>query len=428
MRHSRSLLLLTGLLAAGAASAGPQDTSPPSKPVPPMPFNPWQRIQTACAVTSALGRAKTIQVTETVWHSVYTDEKPGPLRPEVNYSVKVSLPNKVWIEMHPIVVEDGKLKIGHPAHPSLYVCDGRTKFEYNRHTDRYIETGTINAQSGDPLSDRAGVSSATSVLFSPPGLDGFKVKGHKVVFPSFHTAGRAILNGHPMRLLVYKGESYDGDPYMTRLWVDPKTNLPARYSAYSFEDGKFVETTRFDYSDWALDKPIDASLFAWTPPATATEYVPPPQPTLPPLLAAGTQAPDFTAQDRDGKAMKLSDFAGKVVVLDFWASWCGPCQFALKHLAPVAKENAGPDVIFLAVNVWDTREKFDAYLVRHPEYDALQFVRDTAGYGKDAAAQFRVTAIPAHFVIDGHGKIIAAHMSTDTQQLEHEIRAALAGT
>ena len=61
-------------------------------------------------------------------------------------------------------------------------------------------------------------------------------------------------------------------------------------------------------------------------------------------------APDFTVTDSDGNAVKLSDFRGKGVVLNFWASWCGPCKMEMPHFQ-AAYEQYGEDVHFLMVNM-----------------------------------------------------------------------------
>ncbi len=131
------------------------------------------------------------------------------------------------------------------------------------------------------------------------------------------------------------------------------------------------------------------------------------QAAQPALLAAGTDAPDFTIQDKSGSPLKLSNYKGKVVVLDFWASWCGPCQRSLPHTNEIAKQFAGKDVVVLAVNVWDTKTAFDGWLPKHPEYDAITFALDpTQQHGQDVATRlYKVSGIPTQYVIGKEGKI-----------------------
>lgn len=147
----------------------------------------------------------------------------------------------------------------------------------------------------------------------------------------------------------------------------------------------------------------------------------------PPLLATGTPAPDFAVQDRDGKPVHLSDYKGKVVVLDFWSTWCGPCQQSLPHTNQVARKYADKNVVVLAVNVWDKPEAFQAWLPQHKEYDALTFAIDPTGNGKDIATSlYHVSGIPTQYVLSREGKIVQSFVGYDgpTDDLENAIKAA----
>ncbi len=132
----------------------------------------------------------------------------------------------------------------------------------------------------------------------------------------------------------------------------------------------------------------------------------------PVLLAAGTLAPDFTVHDRAGGPVKLSDYMGKVVVLDFWATWCPPCQRSLPHTNEVAKQFADKGVVVLAVCVSDTQEAFDAWLPKHPEYDAITFAIDPTKRGSPNVSNrlYNVTGIPTQYVIGKDGKVLASFL------------------
>src|SRR5262249_14984390 len=85
-----------------------------------------------------------------------------------------------------------------------------------------------------------------------------------------------------------------------------------------------------------------------------------------PKLSPGENAPDFTVHDMQGQPLRLSDFEGKVVLLDFWATGCGPCLQALPNLARIARKYRDRGLVVLAVNIWDEKGACQQWLREHP--------------------------------------------------------------
>ena len=134
-------------------------------------------------------------------------------------------------------------------------------------------------------------------------------------------------------------------------------------------------------------------------------------PPRPPLLATGTAAPDFAATAADGRVVKLSDFRGKVVLIDFWATWCGPCKAAMPHIETLHQRFKTRGLVVLGVCVWDDRARFDAWTTDPEVVTTYLKVFDPAGKsdGQDIARRFyHVSGIPTFYLVGRTGIILFA--------------------
>ena len=117
-------------------------------------------------------------------------------------------------------------------------------------------------------------------------------------------------------------------------------------------------------------------------------------------------APDFTLKDADGKVVHLSDYRGKVVLLDFWATWCGPCKIEIPWFMEMQRKNKdkGFEVLGVAMDDegWEVVKPFVADL--NVNYRIV--------IGNDSTAELYggVDALPTTFLIDRGGKIAAVHV------------------
>ena len=120
---------------------------------------------------------------------------------------------------------------------------------------------------------------------------------------------------------------------------------------------------------------------------------------------AGGQAADFTYPDVDGKMVSLSDFKGKVVLVDVWATWCGPCRQQIPYLKKLEEEMHGTDVVFGGVSVDESKDK--QKWLDFIKTEGLKGVQLLAGGWSKITKDYKITGIPRFMVFDKKGNIVS---------------------
>ena len=137
----------------------------------------------------------------------------------------------------------------------------------------------------------------------------------------------------------------------------------------------------------------------------ATEASTVPQDPTAETEAQGSLAPDFTVYDIDGNPHKLSDFRGKPVILNFWASWCGPCVSEMPEFQKFY-DSFGEKIHFVLVNLTDGHQETVAsaseFLTKQGYTMPVYYDTDI-----DAAMQYGVSAVPVSYFIDAEGYFVA---------------------
>jgi peroxiredoxin len=153
------------------------------------------------------------------------------------------------------------------------------------------------------------------------------------------------------------------------------------------------------------------NLFAGSP-APRVVYVQP---------GARKMAPDFALDDASGKPVKLSDFRGQVVLLNFWATWCAPCRIEIPWFIEFQKAHQSRGFATLGISLDE-----DGWDAVRPYVDRLKINYHVMA-GTDGVAQlYSAASLPATFIIDKSGRIAATHLGLCSRnEYEADIQAAL---
>ena len=138
------------------------------------------------------------------------------------------------------------------------------------------------------------------------------------------------------------------------------------------------------------------------------------------LVKAGMEAPDFSVELFDGGTLTLSELKGKVVWLNFWATWCPPCRAELKRVqTDIVDHFAGQEFLFLPISRQDTREQVATFREQNGYTFTMGLDPDRAIYDR-----FASNYIPRNFLIDQQGRVVMTSVGYEPEEFEAMIRKA----
>lgn len=217
----------------------------------------------------------------------------------------------------------------------------------------------------------------------------------------------------------------------TQYWIDRERYLVLRESAdstYRNSFGSVTKTTRLvNFTVAAINSPVADSIFSYTPPRSAVEidrldYEALTRKRNAPVNWVGQTAPDFTLTDLDGKTVSLQSLRGNVVLLNFWATWCGPCVVEMPHLEKLHREFKNKGVIILGIDDEGMEVAQDFLKQKGYTFNTLIDAE------KQVSRLYRISAIPQSFFITKDGTIAASYRGTRREnELRDGIEKALAG-
>ena len=136
------------------------------------------------------------------------------------------------------------------------------------------------------------------------------------------------------------------------------------------------------------------------------------------IIKSGTKAPDFNISGFSGKNVKLSEYKGKVVLLNFWASWCPPCKAEMPSIQKLYDTLKSSKFTVMAIDVGEPKENGANYIKNNKFTFPVFFDAKN-----DASSEYSVSSIPATYIIDKNGYLIAGMIGSFEWDNEKVVKA-----
>jgi thiol-disulfide isomerase/thioredoxin len=344
--------------------------------------------------------------------------------------------HRSWQRGAEILARDGAGRLHfHFVHSSgsfIVVSDGITLWRASPDTREFLLGSAagplLDTKGGGPIAEQAISRARLSLHYLSSRLTDQLLRAEVIGNELVDVGGASI------ECTVVRGDytprpgSLGIDSWTQTFWIDTARLLVLKSESISrgrqFPDRPFEETasrhlTR--YSVASINQPVPESLFRFTPPAGYREVAalerafPRPASGL-----IGRQAPELSLPTLSGETLSLASLSGKIVLLDFWATWCEPCRKQMPALAKLYAQVKDQGVVLLGVNSDESAQKAQQFLTEN----GYAWPNLFDGQGGTAAMLYKANAIPALVLIDRAGRIAAYEIGTgDTA--DAAIRTAL---
>jgi cytochrome c biogenesis protein CcmG/thiol:disulfide interchange protein DsbE len=292
------------------------------------------------------------------------------------------------------------------------VCDGSTVIEY----DPTAKVALKSEAPGDPAAltgRRGGLRSVDLGAF-------------------FSDDPYAMLTANSVDVKALEPETMDGvecsvvsvdyGRYKEKLWLGQDDHM-IRKSAIILGTPESGETEAMStvYTNVQVDPTLGGNVFMPPDLPEGTKVIAVPK-MKDRVIVAGEKAPEFTVKSLDGKDVSLSDYKGKILLIDFWASWCGPCKMTIPKLKELHDEFKDKGLTVIGLDVWDQEEAMKKAIDDMKiDYTVLYAPRD----GSTVDLEYGVEGIPTVYLIDKDGVIRGGWIGADPAH-EEAMKKALA--
>src|SRR5215813_4342402 len=310
------------------------------------------------------------------------------------------------------------------------ISDGKTKWVYAPGPNEYTRTeeGPVRLVTGGPVKNSATMAhlaNATNLLAEYSRVDD-RLGVAKIIGEETLEIGERRSDCFVIEAYYFAESTGSQTNTLTRkLWIDKSRNIVLReiqHTEAKMPWGRTINSKMtYIFTVATVGEPIPETLFTFVPPEGAkevAELMPPPQPSATPRPTAaprpaaaprsaapraadlvGRDAIAFALEDLDGNRVDLQSLKGKVALLDFWASWCGPCVAELPHIEKLHRDLKDQGLVVLGVNNEDA-EVARAF-VKRKGYTFTTLVDE----GREVSMKYGVSGIPHVFIIDREGKV-----------------------
>jgi len=282
------------------------------------------------------------------------------------------------------------------------VSDGETTWAYNSMSNQYVKQnaamgpeGIVKMMGIQGMPDMSKVTMTSKTLRDEPiEMDGEKhdcwVVETKVGKMELPQAAGAEVSDMVMTTWIDKKTGID-----LQAATSMKMRIPGAADAMGMNQKLVKKSLK-------VDEPLPDSLFAFTPPAGATETATLMGSTLPKGDLAGKDAAAFDVRALDAKPYSLAALKGQPVLLDFWATWCGPCRKSLPLVDKMYQDYKDQGLVVLGVDAGEDRATVEEFLHKNP----IAYPVVLGGDG-DILKSYEVSAFPTFVMIGRDGRIVA---------------------